>query len=70
MKRWYKFLQVSVLTWALHRLARAVFGFPLFSFSEFKLGEFVVDLGVYSLAFAFSYWFFIYRTERSKDQRR
>lgn len=57
MKRGYRFFQITVLGWALHRLAMAILGFPTFSFSDFDFAEFVVDVGVYIVAFGVSYWF-------------
>jgi hypothetical protein len=55
VKRGYRFFQITLLTWSLHRLALEIFGFPVFSFSNFHFGEFVVDVGVYLIAFGISY---------------
>lgn len=67
MKRWSRFFQIIVLTWALHRIAMAIIGFPMFSFSSFNLGEFAWDVGVYIIAFFISYWF-VTRIARLRDQ--
>lgn len=64
MTRWVPFVQLTVLTWALHRIAMALIGFPMFSISNFKLVEFVVDMGIYAMAFGISYWFLISRKRR------
>ena len=61
MKRWYPYFQIVLLAWALHRIAMAIIGFPVFSFSDFRASEFFVDIGVYVIAFGISYWFVLRR---------
>jgi len=46
-------------------LARAVFGFPLFSLTDFSAREFAVDFGVYIVSFFAAYLLI----RRTKDRR-
>ncbi len=70
MKRWYPFFQVTLLTWAVHRIARALIGFPRVSFSNFKLVEFVVDIGLWTVLFAIFSWFMMRPKRRGKGVSR
>ena len=65
MQRFSSYVSVIVLAWAFHRLARAVFGFPLFSLTDFSAREFAVDFGVYIVSFFAAYLLI----RRTKDRR-
>ncbi|HPT82570.1 MAG TPA: hypothetical protein PLM25_01665 [Limnochordia bacterium] len=56
MQRFSARVAVILLAYVLHRLARAIFGFPLFSLTDFSARELAVDFGVYVLSFLVAYF--------------